>query len=440
MADRVPGTHHHTLPSTRDTTRAELPNGITILARPNFNSPSITISGYMQVGALLDQDEKLGLSDFTSLAIMRGTERRDFQQLYDALESAGASFGYSGGTHTTGFGGKALAEDLDLLLGVFAETLRTPLFPADQVERLRAQILTQIAIRSQDTGSMASLAFDQMVYANHPYARPEEGHTETVQAISRDDLLAFHQQSYGPRGMVIAIVGGVQPERVVEQVATHLLDWQNPNQPELPPLPPVTPLPGIVRKKVDLAGKLQSDLLMGTVGPARNDPDFIAAALGNSILGQFGMYGRIGDVVREQHGLAYYAYSSLSGGIGPGPWYVNAGIDPLYLEKVIDLVRAEIRRIISEPVSPEELEDSQANFIGRLPLSMESNSGVAAALANLERYDLDRDYYLKYPDMVKGVDREQVLRVAQRFLDPERLAIAIAGPPDSSKPGGVEAG
>jgi zinc protease len=437
MAESLSGTYRHSLPSTRDTTRVALPNGITILARPNYNSPSITISGYLQVGALLDRDEQLGLSDFTSQALMRGTERRDFQQLYDALESAGASFGYSGGTHTTGFGGRALAEDLDLLLEIFTETLRLPVFPAEQIERLRAQILTQIAIRSQDTGSMASLAFDQLVYANHPYQRPEEGHAETVRVISRDDLAAFHHGCYGPRGMVIAIVGAVQPERAIEKVAAHLQDWENPHQPELPPLPEVTPLAGIVRKKVDLAGKLQSDLLLGTSGPARNDPDFIAAALGNSILGQFGMYGRIGDVVREQNGLAYYAYSSLSGGIGPGPWYVNAGIDPEYLERVIEMVREEIRRLVSEPVSQEELEDSQANFIGRLPLSMESNGGVAAALVNLERYDLDRDYYLKYADMVRGVSRAQVLRVAQRFLDPERLAIAVAGPPDSNEPNGA---
>ena len=123
------------------------------------------------------------------------------------MESAGASLGFDGGTHTTGFGGKALVEDLDMLLGLLADGLRRPVFPESQVERLRAQILTRLAIRAQDTGEMASLIFDSIVYANHPYSRPEEGHPETVQMITRQNLVDFHQIQYGPAGMVIAVVG-----------------------------------------------------------------------------------------------------------------------------------------------------------------------------------------------------------------------------------------
>ena len=135
---------------------------------------------------------------------MRGTSQRDFQAIYDALESAGASLGFNGATHTTGFGGQALAEDLALMLELLAETLREPAFPGQQVMRLRAQLLTRLAIRAQDTREMASLTFDQIVYQNHPYSRPEDGYPETVQNIAREDLVAFHQKNYGPGGMVIA--------------------------------------------------------------------------------------------------------------------------------------------------------------------------------------------------------------------------------------------
>lgn len=418
----------HALPSSADTLLVTLPNGITVLARANDNSPSVAVSGYLPVGALFDTDEKLGLSDFVSLALMRGTIRQDFQQLFESLESVGASFGYSGGTHTTGFGGKALAEDLDLLLKIFADTIRTPIFPGEQLERLRAQIMTHLAIRAQDTSDMASLTFDELVYEGHPYSRPEEGNPETVARITRDDLVEFHQHHYGPQGLVIAIVGAINPQTAADLVKQHLGDWVNPSQPVQPELPPVRHLPGIVTRQVLIPGKHQADFLLGCAGPQRHDPDFIAAALGNNILGQFGMYGRIGDVVREQHGLAYYAFSSLSGGIGPGPWYVSAGTDPQHTDKAIQLVRQEIKRFTQEPVSMQELEDSQANFIGRLPLSMESNAGVAAALINLVRYDLGMDYYLEYPDLVRAVTPEHILHVARRFLDPDRLAIATAGP------------
>ena len=146
---------------------------------------------------------------------------------------------------------------------------------------------------------------------------------------------------------------------------------------------------------------MQTDIYMGASGPLRKAPEYLAASLGNSVLGQFGMMGRIGDVVREQSGLAYYAYSSLSAGVGPGSWEVSAGVNTANVDKAIDLIREEIERFVAEGVSAEELADSQANFIGRLPLSLESNMGVANALINIERYDLGLDYYRRYADLVR---------------------------------------
>lgn len=416
------------LPGPDDITRVELPNGIVILTRPNFNSPSVTISGQLGVGGLFDTDEKLGIADFTASALMRGTQYRSFQQIYDTLESAGASMGWEGGTHTTSFGGKALAEDLDMLLGLLAEVLLAPIFPTDDTERLRAQLLTSLAIRAQDTADMASLAFDQLVYAGHPYSRPEDGYPATIQAITRDDLIAFHRRYYGPQGMVIVVVGAVAPAEVVDKVTRALGAWENSGQPHTPELPPLSPLGELLRRNVTIAGKSQADLVMGAAGPERNAPVYLAAALGNNVLGQFGLMGRIGDVVREKAGLAYYAHSSLSGGLGPGPWSVSAGVDPESVERAIDLIRQEIARFVSEPVSADELSDSQANFVGRLPLSLESNSGVAGALLNLERYQLGLDYYRRYPDLVRAVTVENVLEAAQSYLDPDRLGIAVAGP------------
>lgn len=417
----------HTLPGPEDITRVVLPNGIVVLARANFNSPSVVINGHFPAGNLYDSDEKLGLADFTATALMRGTQHRNFQQIYDALESAGASLNFGGGTHTASFGGKALAEDLDLLLELLADGLLRPTFPPEQVERLRAQLLTGLAIRAQDTAEMASLAFDQVVYAGHPYSRPEDGYPETIQAIRRDDLADFHRRVYGPRGFVITVVGAVEPQRAIEKIAAVLGDWANPLQPEPLFLPSVKPLEETVTRKISLPGKSQADILMGTPGPDRKSPDYLAAALGNSVLGQFGMMGRMGDVVREQAGLAYYAYTSLSGGSGPGPWYAAAGVDPENVEKALALMRSEIERFVNEPVTQAELQDSQANFIGRLPLTLESNGGVASALLNLEHYDLGLDYYRRYPGLVQAVTPEIVLQTARRYLHPDRMGIAVAG-------------
>jgi zinc protease len=406
----------------------QLPNGIVVLARANFNSPSVVIQGYLTAGSLFEPDAQLGLAGFTAAGLMRGTARRNFQEIYDALESAGASLGFSGGTHTTGFSGKALSEDLDLLLSLLGEALLQPVFPADQIERLRAQLLTRLAIRAQDTGEMASLAFDQIVYAGHPYARPDDGYPETIEAISREDLENFRAGNYGPQGMALAVVGAVEPEAAIEKIARVMGDWENPRQPAPQELPPVEGPAEPLKRSVAIPGKYQADIVMGLAGPVRRSEDYLAAALGNSVLGQFGLMGRIGDSVREKAGLAYYAYSQLAGGLGPGPWSVSAGVDPANVEQAVELIRAEIARFASEPVTADELADSQANFIGRLPLSLESNNGVASALLNLERYNLGLDYYRRYPDLIRAVTTEEVLETARRYLSPDRLAVAVAGP------------
>lgn len=424
----VPGVNVGSLPGHDDITRVVLPNGITVLARENFNSPSVVITGSLTAGNLFDSDEKLGLAYFTSLALMRGTTLHDFHSLYDSLESVGANFGISAGTHTCGFSGRALAEDLSLLLSILSETLCQPVFPSEQIERLRAQLLTSLAIRAQDTGDMASLTMDQILYEGHPYSRPEDGFPHTVQAVTRDDLAEFHARYYGPRGMLVTIVGAVDRNRAIEMVQETLGDWQNNDQPEIPQLPLPRTLEGIIQRKCVIPGKIQADIMMGTVGPERRADDYLAISLANNILGRFGMYGRIGDVVREQAGLAYYAYSSLSGGLGPGPWYISAGVDPINIDRVIDLIRVEISHFISEPVSEEELADSKANYIGSLPLSLETNAGVAGALLNLERYGLGLDYYRRYPDLVQGITREQALEASRHYLNPEILGIGIAGP------------
>ncbi|MGB8981291.1 MAG: pitrilysin family protein [Anaerolineales bacterium] len=415
------------LPGPDDIYREVLPNGITVITRSNFNSPSVVVAGFFEAGALLDPDEKLGLAEFTASALLRGTRKRSFDKIYNDLESVGASLGFSSGVHKSGFNGRSLAEDLPLLLGLLSEALTVPSFPKAEMERLRAQFLTGLAIRAEDTSDMASMVFDQILYKGHPYSRPEDGYPETVQKIRREDLVRFHREHYGPRGMVIAVVGAVKPEEAIRQVRRALGGWQSRGQKETPELPPLKLMKKTVSRHYRIAGKSQSDLIIGTNGPMRRDPEFMSASIGNNILGQFGMMGRIGDVVREKSGLAYYAYSSLNAGLGPGSWEVNAGVSPQNVKKASGLIVDELKRFVQEGVTAGELADTQANFIGRLPLSLESNGGVASALLNIERHDLGLDYYQRYEGLVSEVSSEDVLNTARKFIDPERLAIAVAG-------------
>ena len=167
---------------------------------------------------------------------------------------------------------------------------------------------------------------------------------------------------------------------------------------------------------------------MGVAGPSRSDPAYLEAVLGNNILGRFGLQGRIGDAVRERAGLAYYAYSTVVGGLGPGPWQVMAGVGPGDVAQAVEIIQKEIQAFVERPPGRQELRENQTNFIGRLPLQLESNEGVASALVNIERHQLGLDYYRRFPLLVGGVTREGILEVARRFLHPERMALATAGP------------
>jgi zinc protease len=306
--------------------------------------------------------------------------------------------------------------------------MRQPVFPKKEVEKLRHQLLTGLALRMQDTSDMADLIFDEILYRGHPYARSEDGNPVTIQAITRADLVKYHSLSFGPRGMTVAVVGAVEPEKAVEMVSRALGDWKNLDQSIPPKLPALKRVEKTVKRHHKIPGKSQADLVIGTNGPRRLDEDYMAASLGNSILGQFGMMGRIGESVRERSGLAYYAFSNISAGVGPGSWTVSAGVNPDNVGKAVELIIKELKRLIKGGVTKKELADSQSNFIGRLPISLESNGGVAGALLNMERYELGLDYYRRYPDLVKAVTVEEILAVARKYIDPDRLVITSAGP------------
>jgi len=416
------------LPGPDDITRVQLKNGITFLFRPNMNSMAVSIGGYIQAGSIYDPLDKLGLADFTTSTLMRGTKTQSFQEIFDSLESIGASLGIGCGPHTSGFGGKALAEDLPTLLKILADVLMNPVFPKKAIERVRSQLLTGLDLRAQDTSSMAMLEFDKLLYKDHPYQNPTDGYIETIKAIQVKDMAAFHKKYFGPKDMTLVIVGPFEPETVISLVEEHLGGWLNDNQAEAMQVPDKSSPEKSLQEHQVIDEKSQTDLVVGTIGPSRSWKGFYSALLGNSVLGQFSMYGRIGESVRNEAGLAYYSYSALSASIGPGQWMVFAGVAPENKDKALDLIKAELKKFVDEPISDEELRDVQANYIGKLPLSLESNAGVASSLLNMEQHQLGLDYLHNYEKMIREITPQSVLEAAREFLDPDRLVISSAGP------------
>ena len=415
------------LPVPDDITIQSFANGSVLLTRPNMSSPAVAIRAYLPPGTSAERPGKYGTANFMTSMLTAGTQRLTFRELHNQIETMGASFSIGSGGLATSFAGQCLREDLPRFLALIREILSEPAFPDKQFQRVKIQLLTTLAIQAQDTAEMADQAFDRAIYRDHPYAIPDLGFAPILQLITREDLQEFHQRLMGPKGMVVAICGGVQPEEALEAYAQTLGAYENPNQQPQPDLPPVEPLRGIVRKHVLLEEKSQTDLVLGTFAPKTIGPDYLAAQLGNEILGQFGMMGRIGEAVREKAGLAYYAQSELGSGLGPTTWQVFAGVNPKNLKKAIALILEELKRFSTELVSEEELADVRSALVGRLPLSLETNAGTASALLNLERYQRDLDYIRQLPGKFAAVTREDILRVAQTYWQLDNLVIASAG-------------
>jgi zinc protease len=421
------------IPGPDSIARREYPNGMTVLVRENFTSPSVVVNGLLRVGAVDDPPDQAGLASFTADCLMRGTQRRTFQQIYEEIESIGASVDVGGGLNTAGFGAKSLAEDLPTVVDILADVIQHPSFPPAEVEKERGEILTDLEERVNDTRRMAGLTFRKLLYpAGHPYGRSSEGYTETIRALTRDVLESFYRTRYGSNGMIVCIVGAVKAEVAFETWERAFGSWRGVDNPsQRAPLPTAPQVDDVRREFVAVSGKTQSDAILGFIGPARAEPEYLDAVLCNTILGVFGLMGRLGTNVRDRLGLAYYAYSRVEGGLGPGPWSLIAGVNPANVERAVEAMRAEVRRICAKAVSSRELADTKSFITGTLPLRLETNDGVAGIILDMELFKLGLDYLQRYRDLVYAVTPKRIQAVAKKYLDPDRYVLAIAGPETS---------
>jgi len=307
--------------------------------------------------------------------------------------------------------------------------LRYPSFPAQELERQRGQLLTELKELDDNTRVVAERNWRQVAYpAGHRFGELPVGTGTSVAAFQRDQLESFFRAWYGPSQTSLIVVGDVDLDPTRELAERVLGDWRGARADPVAPSLPATPAPIAVERRVALAGKTQADVVLGTTTFDRRSPDYDALSFANHILGRIYFMGRFGEKVRDEQGLAYYAYSELSAGFGSGPWLVRAGVNPTNIERALESMRAELGRFQADGPTEEEQLDGVSSLLGSLPRQLETNEGMAGVLGEIELYDLGLDYLERYPDIIRALTRDQVTAAARAWLPPDRLVTAIAGP------------
>jgi zinc protease len=314
---------------------------------------------------------------------------------------------------------------VELGFTLLADILQHPAFLKPEFERIRSQILGEMASDNDDPGHVAMKAFNQLVFHGHPYRWPLNGTEESLNKITHADVVGFYAREYAPSQMILTIVGDVTAEQVTAFVQTHFGGWKKAS----PPARSAKSAPPIEKKTVQLIEKdlTQSNVILGHGGISRTNPDFYAVTVMNYILGAGGFSSRLMDSIRDKQGLVYGIMSHFDARLMPGSFWVNFQTRTEATNQAIQGVLAELKSIREAPVTDQELSEAKSFLIGSFPLRLDSTAKLAQVLAQVEFYGLGFEYFSQYPKWIERVTKEDVQRVAKQYLSPQRYALVVVG-------------
>ena len=408
-------------------TRSALANGAGLIVSEKHDLPLISFSiTFLGGGDQYEPAGKRGLASLTASMLSEGTRARDGEALSNALQQLGTSVGVSVGGESGSIGFTSTTSKFAATLDLLADMLVNSTFPAASLERLRAQRLVALNQAKAQSGAIANRVFQRVVYGDaHPYGQSTtEG---TIAAITREDVIAFHQMYFKPGRAVVTVVGDVTPSAIQPIVEKGLAGWiAGGDKPvfSYPPVPALRPTTIFLVDKPDAA---QSTVSIGIPGPPRISPDYYALQVMNTILG--GMFqSRLNANIREEKGYSYGVGSGFTFGKGPGPFRASGDIvSPKTDAGLIEFMK-ELRGMLgARPVTPDELKVAKEALVQRLPGTFASVGAINSAITGLWLQGLPDDYYQQYSKAVAAVTADDVVRVAKTYIDLDHLAIVIVG-------------
>ncbi|MDH4162036.1 MAG: insulinase family protein [Nitrospirota bacterium] len=405
--------------------RIVLENGMVLLLAERHELPVVTVNMVIRAGSIVEPGDKPGLASMTAALLMQGTKKRTALQISQEIDFVGGSLSVSGSDDFSVASLRVLKKDVRKGFDLLSDVLTNPVFDQKEIDRKVKETLAAIRQQKDEPEVIAGEAFSKAVFGGHPYGRTNDDVAAYLPRLTRQDVADFHATRYGPNRVIIAVVGDTTEKEVRRLIRENFKDWRHVDgQDPARTAPPKKEKIEVLKLDKNIT---QANIALGHLGVSRENPDFYAISVMNYILGGGGFSSRLMDNIRDNRGLAYDVHSSFQAQKEPGAFRVWVQTKSESANEAINEIFSEIRRIRQEPVGEKELADAKAYLTGSFPLRMDTQAKIASMLTSIEIYGLDLDYPVKYPRLINAVTREELQRVAAKYLDPEHLTIVVLG-------------
>ncbi|MGH7474897.1 MAG: M16 family metallopeptidase [Longimicrobiales bacterium] len=400
-----------------------LANGARVLLVQHDEQPFVSVNLRIRSGAAADPDGRAGVAALTASLLNKGTATRSSREIAETVDFVGAQLSATAGQDWTSVTLGTLTEFLDTGLDVLADVVMRPTFPSEELETERRRVLSGLQVELSEPVQLAIRRFHAEVYGAHPYGRAQT--PESVQAITRDEIVAFHASHYTPGNALFVVAGDVDADDIVARLEQRFAEWTGGLAPSLAaPDPPAQTHRRLVF--VHKPGTVQAVLRLGHLMPPASSPDWVEIDVANQVLG-----GDVGSwlfrVLRDERGYTYGAYSRAVENVGPGYFWAYAQVRNEVADSATEELLGLVRRLRTEAPPVAELTDAKNFLSGSFPLTIETPQQVASQVATTILLERPADYLETFRSRVNAVDTTDVLRIAQRYIDPDRAVLVVVG-------------
>jgi zinc protease len=405
--------------------RAVLDNGLRVLVAENHSAPILSLRALVKSGADHDVLELAGLASLTAELLDEGAGSRDSLRLAEDIGLLGGALGAGSDWDASYISIDVLSRNASPSISILGDVTYKANLPADGLDRVRSERLMDLLQQRDEASTIAGKRFAGLLYGTGAYGNSVAGNPESVSRITLDDIRRFYLSNYLPNNTSVVISGDITPEAAIDLARRTFGEWQK--GPE-PPRPQVNPA-SIESSRIyiiDRPQAVQSEIRIGHIGVSRTSEDYFAISVMNALLG--GVFNsRINLNLRERHGYTYGARSTFAFRRERGPFVVSAPVRNEVTRESVNEVLLELRRIRTGDIEERELDDTKNYLVGVFPATVQSASDIAGRLLDIELYGLPEDYFDHYRENIAAVNRDEIARVANKYIDPDRVLIVIVG-------------